>query len=370
MSTIKEDYLTEKITAGCPPEHVDVAEGDDNSTGKVIDSHKLAEKEPEWDAIRNSDIQVLSQRLISHEKKTGELGWDPSASTYTPVPKSGSTPAYTDPYGPSNLVVGKGDQDVAYPIGETKPFIQDGDTHNQAILKHEKAIHEAAVRAGIPTPNPQDPALAGDNFQGTFKYGTSEDFDTVEDHDFTFPDGPSTVPTYSTLQNNKSFPFYYEGDDAITEAVAKLDYNLYKEINDLRSELRVVKHFLGQAFNDINKIKSALLDGASTIINPEFDIDDNGLVLGDGGKYVTSVQYDVTIKSGNTSGTPFTVTSGTTSTVDGVSVMAGNPYSLIMRVADVPAPYNPGNPDSLDVTVTATDSEGNFAVSTMSNVPF
>ena len=95
MSLEKSNYDTHKIVPGCPPKHP-VITGENNDTGKVIDAHEMPERDIGWDGVRNSDIGVLSNRIVQLEKKCGLLGWNKTTSSYTLVPKSGSIPAYVN----------------------------------------------------------------------------------------------------------------------------------------------------------------------------------------------------------------------------------------------------------------------------------
>jgi len=364
MSIIKSEYLGSKIPTGCPPEHIIPLEGDDNSSGKLLDVHKLADSDPEWDAINNSNLEVLGKRLLTLERKTGELGYNPNASGVNYVAKDANNPNYADQGGPSSIGVGKGGSLQSYPIGETIKWLVNGVTHKDSLINHDKVLNELHARVGVPFANPSNPSDGRNNFVDTYRFGVTSNFITVPDFTFTFPKGPVTVPTITTTVTTKTFPAYYISSDALSEAIAKLDYSIYNEISALRSELNTLKHYVGAAFEDINRIKSVLINDSVLIIDPEWDVDDNGLTISSGGTaYVSSVVYTIIIKQGTTAGTSFTISSATASTITGATVMSSNPYSLILRVSTIPSPYNPGSPTSIEVTVVATDAAGNNTTS-------
>ena len=369
MSTQNEDYLASKIAAGCAPEHVAITEGDDNSAGIVMDTHKLAEGAPEWDPIRNSDIETLSTRIVSLEKKVGEPGWDSAAAEYTPLPKSPSIPKYLDPYGASNLTVGHGGQNTTYSIGENLQYIQPGDAHSKALVLQSKALLELTRRSGLPLSNVQQPDTTL-NFTGTTKNGATESYPVINSVTVAFPGGTEiTPPSLVATTASKLFPAYYDSKDTPTEAIAKLDFSTFNAIADMQAQMNRLAHQVNESFKQIDDIKKALMEDNVIIIDPSWEVDDNGLQPGNDTNYVSSVSYSLTLNNDSGSGTPMVFSSSAKTTIAGVVNTLSYPFLVTLRLEDIVAPYNPGTVTDLSMVITATDQQGNSTTTSVSNRP-
>jgi hypothetical protein len=299
MSTDKEFYNTNgsRINKDCPPEHPVLAEAPDqldsspaNTGGEIIDTHNIPEKSEDWDGTRNNDMTVLSRRIVSLELKTGEKGWDPDSDEYQHVPKSLTAPSYVSDLEGSSIYVNKNNPETSNTADGTENAIKDnkiikqGDNHSNSLIRLDRSIQALKVRTGLPAVDP-DNLTSGPNFTGTFMEGetadaTPDDYSDLitafgEDGDAT-PDAPEEqkivgagtdpdiTPDKTSSFDNPSktivpaklhtpieegseptFPVNYSSLDAVTEAVAKLDYkitnegDLLKRAIDRETELRI-----------------------------------------------------------------------------------------------------------------------------------
>jgi len=389
MTSRKEDYLPNRIGRGCAPEHTVLAESTlDNSIGIVLDTHSIPEKEPDWDALRNWDVSQIGRRLVSLELKVGEKGWDGTASRYTAVPKSDAVPAYENALADDGVLetLDKDKSSLEIPIGNALHYLRKGDTHADSLVLLDRAVRELSARVGAKDPTPITPASQSPacNFSGTYKQGESVDFSSVQGTTFEYPYGPAVVnvpddviaPNLTTTA--KAFPAYYETKETLANAIASIDYNLFNEVTTLRKELTELKYYVREAFKDINRIKSAMLNNSSVIINPIFGIDNNGLSSTEDAtnlNYVAKVEYvNFTLADGTAQGTPFSLASDSdiSEAIAGIMVLGSWPYSMIINLASVPSQYLPstGKAVTFSVDVTAYDTTGNYsATASLSGKP-
>lgn len=373
MSLDKTTYASDKVQPNCGLLHVSVAEdGESNTNGIQIDVHKIPSREPDWDALHNHDLQELAQRLVSLEKKTGELGYDPNASDYTQIPKTPTIPAYAKVDADVTRTFGKGGGTATKLFSTPSSWMTAGTPHKDMLIRLDRAIQDLSNRMLGTEVSGQAPASAMNNFNGTVRFGTSASYTTITDPSFVLPYGPTedvaSVITAATTTSAKVFPAAYLATDTLNEAIAKLDYSLFTEIASVRAELRALKYYTREAFAEINRIKAMLMSKYVIRINPALDIDDNGIAPSS----VTRVVYsNITLKnSSGVTGTPFSIDSSIGSTVTGVTLLPGWPYSLDLDLAVMTTNKPAGDLVSLSLSVRSYDAAGNYADAVLTDKPF
>jgi hypothetical protein len=291
MSTDKEFYNSNgsRLNKDCPPEHPVLAEvaaeldgSPANTGGEIIDTHNMPEKAEDWDGTRNNDITVLSRRMVSLELKVGEKGWNPDSDEYEHVSKSSTVPEYKSDLEPSSLYVNKNNLETSNTTDATEipikdnAIINEGQSHADSLIRLDRSLQALTKRAGLPDISP-DNFDSGPNFKGTFKEGEAvsaapsdysdlttafgadgddtpeiSDRPTIAATDTVDAINPDMTSSFDNPAKNivpaklykdpeedsgETFPRYYSTVDAITEAIAKLEYQMSTEINLLKRAL-------------------------------------------------------------------------------------------------------------------------------------
>jgi hypothetical protein len=217
MSTENQDY--ERIEENCPPEHVELSEsGVDNSDGSKMDVHQIPNRSVDWDRFTNFNAQFLARVLYSLLQKVGEphlkAGEDPKLDASFIPYEVGNTPEYDDPEQDTFESGKSGDPNLTHTIGIGRTFFSNGVTHHDVLVIFDRVLTEMTHRVGIPFSDPNSPGASGNNFKDTYKYGsTTEDGKGIGE---TAPESPQ----------------FYDKNDSVTEAVAKVSYyveQLFKE---------------------------------------------------------------------------------------------------------------------------------------------
>ena len=200
MSTNKNDYSSSRIPEGSELKHVEVSQS--NTNGTIIDVHKIPKNESGWDAISNSDSEVLSARIVALEEKLGELGYTPGSDGYQFVPKSSVIPAYSQASSVLKYSFA-GSTVEASVAGNTHGA--DGTPIKDMLVNVSRALREIELGVGYNRNDNQGPFL--DMFKGTSGYASDAE------------------------------PNFFNKKAPLTEAIALLDSGVQAKITSLETSL-------------------------------------------------------------------------------------------------------------------------------------
>ena len=287
MSTKLLDYDTFILSKGCPPEHVSIL-GEPNEEGLVLDVHRLATSQEGWEGIHNNDLTILSQRLVTLEQKTGELGYDSSTSTYTLLPKTSVIPSYSESVPTSTITIRSGGSDINSNLVSLLN-VAPGYSHAKAIAHLDRSIQILEKRVGNVTQLPTSPPTSLNTFSNTVSFGTTsssvEEVISVPASSYS-----PAIPAIPAIPGTPR-PFHYADTSTLAEAIASIDdkakthltsidsqlSSIDSKIDNLRSSLDNVYQFTVDNKDDIAELNTAM----STLSDNYVDLTTSQTIAGD-----------------------------------------------------------------------------------------